>query len=145
MTEHGSVNRGICNVDENGLLLDIEEAREISLNEKGVALYPVGEISRVLSPDTIVSMNCWGFTPDIFKYMKMEFERFLKNIKNPAKDESYLADVIDMVIKNDFCDIVVYNTNATWLGVTYPQDKPTVVRGIKKLINDGVYPEHLWN
>lgn len=145
VTEHGSVNRGICNVDENGLLLDIEEAREISLNEKGVALYPVGEISRVLSPDTIVSMNCWGFTPDIFKYMKMEFERFLKNIKNPAKDESYLADVIDMVIKNDFCDIVVYNTNATWLGVTYPQDKPTVVRGIKKLINDGVYPEHLWN
>ena len=51
---------------------------------------------------------------------------------------------LDMV-KNNNCDITVYNTNATWLGVTYAEDKPAVVEGIKKLINNGVYPEHLWN
>ena len=145
MTENGSVNRGVCKVDENGHLLGIIEAREISYSDNGKAEYPTENGKAELSLDTTVSMNCWGFTPDLFPHLSCEFERFLKNIKNPEKDESYLTDVVDMVIKNNLCDVKVYNTNATWLGVTYPQDKPAVVKGIKKLIDDGVYPEHLWN
>ena len=90
-------------------------------------------------------MNCWGFTPELFDFLRAEFNNFLKNSKNPSKDESYLADVLDAMVKNNNCDITVYNTNATWLGVTYAEDKPAVVEGIKKLINNGVYPEHLWN
>lgn len=141
VTEHGTVNRGVCNVDNNGYLINIVETREIKPIGNGKAEYPNG----MLDLNTVVSMNCWGFTPDLFPYLKSEFNKFLKNIKDPIKDESYLTDVIDYIIKNDACDIVVYNTNSSWLGVTYQEDKPAVVAGIKKLIQDGVYPEHLWS
>ena len=145
MTEHGSVNRGVCKVDSNDHLVDIVEAREISLGADKMPEYPCGDTTKKLLPDTVVSMNCWGFTPELFDYLRAEFNNFLKNSKNPSKDESYLADVLDAMVKNNNCDITVYNTNATWLGVTYAEDKPAVVEGIKKLINNGVYPEHLWN
>ena len=141
VTEHGTVNRGVCNVDNNGYLINIVETKEIKPIDSKKAEYPNG----ILDLNTVVSMNCWGFTPDLFPYLKSEFNKFLQNIKDPIKDESYLTDVIDFMINNDACDIVVYNTNSSWLGVTYQEDKPAVVAGIKKLIQEGVYPEHLWN
>jgi hypothetical protein len=122
----------------------IIEAREIVPIGNNKAEYPCGDKKIELDLDTVVSMNCWGFTPDLFPYLSEEFNRFLKNILNPLKDESYLTDVVDVLIKTDACDVVVYNTNASWLGVTYQEDKPAVVAGIKKLIDDGIYPKHLW-
>lgn len=145
VTEHGSVNRGVCNINDKRHLVNIVEARGIALKGDGTAEYPDGDGMVTLGLDTVVSMNCWGFTPALFPHLNAEFERFLKNIGNPLKDESYITDVIDVMIKSDACDVVVYDTNACWLGVTYPQDKPMVVEGIKKLILDGVYPEHLWS
>ncbi len=144
VTEHGAVNRGVCNINEKGHLVNIVEAKEIVPVGNGKAQYPDGDKKIELDLDTVVSMNCWGFTPDLFPYLSAEFDRFLHNIKNPLKDESYLTDVVDVMIKSDSCDVVVYNTNACWLGVTYAEDKPAVVAGIKKLIEEGVYPEHLW-
>lgn len=144
VTEHGAVNRGVCNVNDLGLLVDIVETREIVPIGNGKGEYSIGDKKEVLDLDSVVSMNCWGFTPELFPHLKTEFERFLNNIKNPLKDESYLTDVIDTMIKTDACDVVVYNTNACWLGVTYAEDKPAVVTGIKKLINEGIYPKHLW-
>ena len=90
-------------------------------------------------------MNCWGFTPEIISCIQSEFAKFLSKSSNPLKDELYLTDVIDFMIKNDACDVTVYNTSAQWLGVTYQEDKPAVVAGIKKLINNGVYPENIWS
>ncbi len=144
VTEHGAVNRGICNTNDSGHLVKIIEAREIVPIGNNKAEYPCGDKKIELDLDTVVSMNCWGFTPDLFPYLSEEFNRFLKNISNPLKDESYLTDVVDIMIKTDACDVVVYNTNASWLGVTYQEDKPAVVAGIKKLIDDGIYPKHLW-
>lgn len=144
VTEHGAVNRGVCNINEHGQLVNIVEAKEIVPVGNGKAEYPNGDDKVTLDLETIVSMNCWGFTPDLFTHLSAEFNRFLQNIKNPLKDESYLPNVIDSMIKSDACDVVVYDTNATWLGVTYAEDKPAVVAGMKKLIEDGVYPAHLW-
>ena len=144
VTEHGAVNRGICNVNPKGNLVNIVETREIVPIENGKAEYPEEDKKIQLDLDTVVSMNCWGFTPELFPYLSAEFDRFLHNIQNPLKDESYLTDVVDVMIKNDACDVVVYRTNACWLGVTYAQDKPAVVAGIKKLIDEGIYPKHLW-
>ena len=144
ITEHGAVNRGICYTDSEGHLAKIVETKEITPAENGKAEYPTDSGKCNLELDTVVSMNCWGFTPDIFPHLFSEFDIFLKNIKNPLKDESYLTDVIDVMIKSGACDVTVYNTNASWFGVTYQEDKPAVVAGIKKLIQDGVYPEHLW-
>ena len=145
ITEYGTVNRGICNVDNKAHLINIVETREIKPTENGKAEYPIGDEKGVLDLDTTVSMNCWGFTPELFPYLTKEFEEFLQNIENPLKDESYLTSVIDHMIKENACDVIVYNSNASWLGVTYAEDKPAVVAGIKKLINQGVYPKHLWN
>ena len=145
ITEHGTVNRGICNVDNSGRLINIVETREIKPSTNGKAEYPIGNKTGTLDLDTTVSMNCWGFTPDLFLHLTKEFDEFLRNIQNPLKDESYLTTVIDTMIKENACEVIVYNTNALWLGVTYTEDKPAVVAGIKKLINQGVYPKHLWN
>lgn len=144
LTENGSVNRGVCKVDADGKLCGIVEKKGIFKGEDGMAHYPENGVVADLDLDTIVSMNCWGFTPEIFKYMSEGFKKFLCNLKDPIKDECYLADVLDVMIKKNDCDISVYKTDSTWMGVTYADDKPAVVNGIKKLINDGVYPEHLW-
>lgn len=144
LTEHGSVNRGICKVDSDNKLCGIAEAKGIYEGNDGKAHYLKDGTVIDLDFDTVVSMNCWGFTPEIFKYMSEEFTEFLSNIKNPEKDESYLADVLDKMIKNGNCDITVCKTDACWLGVTYADDKPTVIKGIQKLIDDGIYPTHLW-
>ncbi len=144
VTEYGAVNRGVCNINDSGKLISITETKEIVPIENGKAEYPNGDIKSQIDLDTVVSMNCWGFTPDIFPYLETEFNRFLRNINNPLKDESYLTDVVDTMIKQHACDVVVYNTDACWLGVTYAQDKPAVIAGIQKLINEGVYPKHLW-
>ena len=144
VTENGTVNRGICNIDENRHLVNIVETRGIKPSENGLGEYSDGNKKITISLDTIVSMNCWGFTPELFPYLKKEFEKFLKEIKDPLKDESYLPNVVDVMIKNNACDVTVYNTNACWLGVTYAEDKPAVVAGINKMIKEGFYPEHLW-
>ena len=144
VTEHGTVNRGICNVDNENHLINISETKEIKPIGNGKAEYPNGDNKELLDLNTIVSMNCWGFTTELFPHLVSEFNNFLHNINNPTKDESYLTDVIDHMIKNGDCDVTVYNTNSSWLGVTYAEDKPVVVEGINKLINEGIYPEHLW-
>lgn len=144
VTKNGAVNRGICEINNDGLLVDIVETKGIIPIDSSVAIYSKDGSNHKLDLNKIVSMNCWGFTPEIFPYLKSEFEKFLENINDPLKDESYLTDVIDYMIKNAASDIVVYNTNSTWLGVTYPEDKPAVVAGINKFINKGVYPKHLW-
>lgn len=145
ITEHGSVNRGVCSVNNHGHLQNIVEIKEIVLTNNGNAEYTSNNQQIQIDLETIVSMNCWGFTQDIFPHLASEFEGFLKNINNPLKEESYLTDTIDKMIKNNDCDITVYNTQASWLGVTYQEDKSDVIAGIKELIKNGVYPEHLWN
>lgn len=144
VTENGVVNRGICNVDNKGNLINIVETRGVIPINDNLAQYCVDDQKFILDLNSTVSMNCWGFTPTLFPYLKNEFEQFLKNIKDPLRDESYLPNVVDVMIKNNDCNVTVYNTNASWFGVTYAEDKPAVVAGIKKLINEGIYPEHLW-
>ena len=142
LTENGAVSRGVCRV-EDGYLVDVVERTKIKRDGES-AVFTEGDQETRISLDTIVSMNCWGFTPELFTHLNAEFNRFLYNINNPLKDESYLTDVVDVMIKRDDCDVVVYNTNACWLGVTYAEDKPAVVAGIQKLIEAGIYPKHLW-
>ena len=144
VTEHGSVNRGICQINDDRELIRIQEVKGISLNMDGTASYSRNGECKHIDLNSSVSMNCWGFTPDIFPHLITEFDKFLKNLNDPLKDESYLTDVIDTIIKNHKCVVKVYDTDGSWLGVTYPEDKPTVVEGIKKLIDNGIYPKHLW-
>jgi hypothetical protein len=144
ITEHGAVNRGVCYTNSNGYLINILETKEIVAKNSSYAEYHIGDQTLTLDLNTIVSINCWGFTPEIFPYLSKEFDKFLMTIKDPLKEESYLPSVVDTMVNNDACEVIVYNTQATWLGVTYAEDKPSVVNGIQKMIDAGIYPEHLW-
>lgn len=125
LTENGTVARGVCEV-EDGLLKGITEYTAIDKNS-GVPL------------DTTVSMNMWGFRQNIFSRIEEDFILFLENMKNPAKDEFYIPLVVDRSIKTFDEKIVVLNTDEKWYGVTYREDKESVVNAIKKLFEDGLY------
>lgn len=147
LTENGSVSRGQCEVDDTGMLKKVTERTKIVKTEKGAAyLADDGETWIDLPKDTIVSMNCWGFTPDIFKGLEKGLCDFLANIgENPMKAEYYLPFSVDEQNKQGNCDVRVYPTQEIWQGVTYPEDKPRVKDAIRDLIASGQYPNKLWN
>lgn len=125
ITENGTVSRGVCKV-EDGYLTDITECKNIDKNS-GIPL------------DSTVSMNMWGFNPDIFEILESSFHSFLKNIKDPTKDEYILTDIIDKMIKENNAKIKVLDTPDKWYGVTYKEDTPMVREALTKLIEQGLY------
>lgn len=125
ITENGTVSRGVCEV-EDGYLKSITEHKEIDKNS-GISL------------DSVVSMNMWGFTPDIFDVMENSFDEFLKNIENPMKDEYILTDIIEKIIEEKNAKIKVLETPDKWYGVTYKEDTPAVRQVLTSLIEQGLY------
>ena len=149
LTENGTVSRGECVVDENGMLLSVTERTKIVKKENGAAyLADDGETWVDLPMDTIVSMNCWGFTPDVFNGLEKGLRTFLENLNqnsNPQKAEYYLPFSVDEQNRSGACDVRVYPTQEVWQGVTYPEDKARVKDAIRNLIAQGKYPQNLWN
>ncbi len=147
LTENGTVSRGQCVVDEKGMLVAVTERTKIMKTEDGAAyLDDDGETWIDLPKDTIVSMNCWGFTPDIFVGLEKGLIDFLGNMgDNPLKAEYYLPFSVDEQNKQGVCDVCVYPTQEVWQGVTYPEDKARVKAAIRALITSGRYPEKLWD
>ncbi len=147
LTENGSVSRGQCDVSENGMLRTVTERTKIVRGENGVAyLADDGESWIPLSEDTIVSMNCWGFTPDIFEGLETGLCNFLAGLdENSLKAEFYLPFSVDEQNRAGKCDVRVYPTSEIWQGVTYPEDKQRVKNAIRALVDSGLYPRKLWN
>ena len=148
LTENGTVSRGECKVDENGTLISVIERTKIMKKEIGAAYLDEECNTWIdLAPNTIVSMNCWGFTPDIFCGLEKGLCTFLENINqnNPQKAEYYLPTAVDEQNRMGICDVKVYPTTEVWQGVTYPEDKARVKDAIRNLIAQGRYPENLWN
>lgn len=144
LTENGTVSRGVCQVGDDGMLASIVEATQIMPNGDMAAYIQDGK-KYPLSYDTMVSMNFWGFTPSILDYLEVDFEKFLGTLsENPLKKECYLPFSVDTAMKEGKCQVKTYITDARWFGVTYSDDKPGVVAGIRKLIDAGVYPDGLW-
>lgn len=141
LTKHGSVSRGVCTV-ENGMLVNIVERTKIYSSNNG-AYYELDGQKHALASDTVVSMNSWGFTPDVFEKVEKNFKKFLENHINEAKVEYYLPSAIEELKSEGLCTVSVYNTSGQWYGVTYKEDKEYVKSGINKLIDEGVYPEKL--
>jgi len=141
LTDHGSVSRGVCET-KDGKLLNIVERTKIFKSENGAYFELDGE-KQYLSEDTVVSMNSWGFTPDIFEKIEPLFEKFLKNHINEEKSEYYLPTAVEDLKSEGKCTVSVYSTSGQWYGVTYKEDKPYVKAGIRKLIEEGKYPSKL--
>lgn len=144
LSESGYVSRGECFVDENGYLTGITERTKICPNGDS-AKFLDGEEERPISLDTTVSMNFFGFTPEIIDYIKDGFIRFLHDPNTDlAKSEYYLPHAVTQMLNDGLCDIKVLCTDAKWYGVTYPDDKPRVVSAIADMIDAGAYPNGLW-
>lgn len=147
LTENGTVSRGQCEVDVNGMLKTVTERTKIMKTEDGAAyLADDGETWIDMPANTVVSMNCWGFTPDVFKGLEEGLCAFLDRIgENPMKAEYYLPFSVDDQNKQGVCDVRVYPTHEIWQGVTYPEDKERVKSAIRALIDEGRYPAKLWD
>ena len=146
LTENGTVSRGVCEVDGGGMLTQVVERTKIEKRDTCAAyLNDDGEAWTELDFDTIVSMNCWGFTPDIFGKLEDEFRDFYeKNIDNPLKSEFYLPFAVQQLKDEGVCDVRVYPTQSRWYGVTYSEDKPRVKAAIQAMVDAGEYPSDLW-
>lgn len=144
LTENGSVKRGICKI-ENGYLTSIDEA-SIEMKDNIIeATSLVDEKVYTVEKDTKVSMNMMCFTPDIFEYLEKNFIDFLEESKeNPLKSEYLIPTVIAKGIDEGYCNVSVINTTAKWTGVTYREDKESVVNYISELVKNGEYPNKLW-
>ncbi len=134
LTENGSVSRGVCE-EENGFLKNITERTKIV----DCKYTEDDEIWVPLAPDTIVSMNMWGFTNDIFGYLEREFKKFLDEKITVPKSEFYLPSVVDTLIKTGEKQAKVLSSEDKWYGVTYKEDKDAVVAAIAKKIDNGEY------
>ncbi len=144
LTENGAVKRGVCKVDGNKLEKLVESS---VIKENGIiTATPLdGSMPFEIKDDTYVSMNMLGFNPSIFPYIEKHFPKFLDNNKdNILKCEYLIPDVLAMATAENYAKTLVIPTTAKWEGVTYKEDKESVVNAINELIKDGVYPQNLW-
>lgn len=145
LSEHGTVNRGVCNVDEEGNLVDIKECVKIGIQPDGTIAYPENGQLNFLEPDTLVSMNLFAFYPSIFEHGEELFKVFLKEHGHELTSEFYIPTALDTLIKNDTIKVKVLQSRSKWFGVTYREDKPVVIEKINELIAEGKYPAKLWS
>ena len=147
LTENGHVARGICTVSEDGLLKDICERTRIEKHgERAEYTEDDGKTWTGLFKDTLVSMNLWGFSKSILTELEARFPVFLdRELKeNPLKCEYFLPFVVDELLKEKKADVTVLESVDRWYGVTYQDDKKTVVDAIARFKAEGLYPERLW-
>jgi hypothetical protein len=143
LSDNGTVNRGVCQVDAQGNLTSIAERVNIS-DKGGKILVEDGFEPHELARDSKVSMNFWNFHPSIFPYSEKLFGKFLdENITKP-KSEFFIPIVADKFINEDKGVIEVIPTSAQWFGVTYKEDAPEVKQKLDELVDKGEYPNNLW-
>lgn len=145
LSEHGHVNRGVCRLDENGNMQEVIETINIEKRPSGDIVFPQGDHFGHLVPDTIVSMNFWGFHQSYFKYAEEDFRVFLQTNGMNPKAEYYIPVLVDKLIKSGQSTVKTLISQSDWFGVTYQEDKPQVTQRIKALLEAGVYPQNLWS
>jgi NDP-sugar pyrophosphorylase family protein len=144
LSRHGEVSRGECEI-ENEYLTAITEREHIRFVGDGVVYQDVQGTAQKFKPNTLVSMNFWGFAPQIiFPVLEQNFEAFLKeNIHNP-KAEFYLPAAVNQAIRSQTIRVKVLKSKETWLGMTYAEDREQVRRQIRAKIEAGIYPEKIF-
>ena len=138
---HGAVSRGVCTV-EDGKLVSVQET-------KNIQLYPDGSLRDLerdwaLDPESVVSMNFWGFMPSIFPVLRTYFEEFLRSEKGKElKSECLLPVMVDDLMRRDEREVSVLHSADRWFGMTYQQDRETVAAELRRLHEEDAYPESL--
>lgn len=135
LTENGTVSRGICSINQDGCLNGVTEYTKINSD----CTYEQDGVKGSLSPDTVVSMNLWGFTPDIFDYLEKGFIEFLKENNDNIKSEFFLPFLVDDLIKSGKKQVGVLVAEDKWYGMTYKEDKQTLQNALNEMQEKGLY------
>jgi dTDP-glucose pyrophosphorylase len=142
LSPNGTVSRGICEVADGRLVTVTEHTKIVEENGSISSLEAEGGPTK-LTGDEPVSLNFWGFTPQIFVELEKQFNTFISNNSDQVKAEFYIPAAVDECVQSGAMSVKVLHSSDHWFGVTYPEDKASVVEGIRKLIEDGVYPSSL--
>jgi choline kinase len=147
LSPQGTVARGVCKIEE-GFLAGVDELTAIEKKDGRIFNTASDGAIRDLRGDTPVSMNFWGFSPDILPELKKYFDDFLKTFaadtENQIKNECFIPKAVDYFIRQGIIKVKVLTANSDWFGVTYKEDREAAIEKIKKLISLNVYPELLW-
>ncbi|MGM9682807.1 MAG: sugar phosphate nucleotidyltransferase [Eubacteriales bacterium] len=141
LTENGTVSRGVCSV-KDGYLTDVTERTKISRDGDSAVYTDDGKEVKI-PLECVVSMNCWGFTPDIFTRVMNGFAKFLAQDDGNIKREYYLPFAVKEIMDSGDCKVRVYPSLDSWYGVTYREDHDAVATSLSKLKANGTYPERL--
>ena len=145
LSENGAVTRGVCVADENGYLEKVIETTGIQIVD-GKIQCDNAEVSKWITPDTMVSMNMWAGYPDFLKYIDEGFTRFLDTLgENPEKKEYLLPNIVAELLEKNLASVKVLNTSDRWIGITYKEDIEPAQEGFRQMIESGLYPENLWD
>jgi dTDP-glucose pyrophosphorylase len=145
LSENGYVSRGECFVNENQELTNIIERTHIEKVDGQINRKNDNEEFVPMSEDTIVSMNFWGFTPKYLEALESDFKLFLEEKSKELKSEFYIPTVVNKIIESGKGAVKVLTSDAKWMGVTYAEDRPSVVSEVNRLKDEGIYPKNFWN
>lgn len=144
LSENGSVSRGICSADTAGNLAKVVENTKIFRRDgKIISVREDGSESEFTGRE-LVSMNSWGFTPELLGELERLFTGFLKEHGSELKSEFYLPFAVDTLIREGRAEVKVLKSEDSWFGITYREDKPFVQAALRRLVDEGAYPEKLF-
>jgi UTP-glucose-1-phosphate uridylyltransferase len=144
ISEHGHVARGVCSADAGGRLRTVVERTRIEPGPQGIRFLGEDGQWHPLTGDELVSMNFWGFKPDLFPHLETQFAEFLRTSGRDVKAEFFVPTVVNNLVTAGVVTVDVLQTSSSWIGVTYPQDREPVVARIRSLVDSGAYPASLW-
>lgn len=147
LSDHGTVSRGVCQVDGEHFMTGIDERTKVYFKEvegQKRIFFEEDGVESELPADSRVSMNFWGFNPSVFAVSEEMFRTFVEENADQPKAEFFIPMVADELIRKGATKFVVIPTSEKWFGVTYQEDKPIVEASIQQLVRDGIYPEKLF-
>ncbi|MCI0499337.1 MAG: hypothetical protein L0Y36_06630 [Planctomycetales bacterium] len=144
LSDYGTVARGICECDGDGCLKKVTERTGIGRHQSGAMYKDETGSMQLLSGEEIVSMNLWGFGPDVFAHLQQQFREYLRHHAKENKAEFFIPTVVDRLVQTCQKKVKVLPSRDCWFGVTYQEDKAIAQANIRELIRQGVYPEKLW-
>lgn len=146
LSENGTVTRGICTISD-GFLKGLEETKEIKRGENGIITGVYNGETKVISDSAAASMNMWCFTSDYMEKLSAQFVDFLKAVdENNVDSGEFLVPIeVDKLVNEKKCTVRVLETDSKWFGMTYAEDVDAVKASLKSYVDNGIYPEKLWN
>ncbi len=144
LSDFGSVSRGVCQVDSNGMLQRVQEMKRIARSDGGALNTGDDGSETRLSGDELVSMNLWGFQPSVVPLLREAFQAFLSENGTNLTAEAYLPMAVNGLLAERKLQVAALETSSVWCGITYREDLPGVVQRIGQMTRSGEYPEVLW-